>query len=245
MSMLRKLALGATVSVASVTGVTGVTGTGLLGLAPKTAEAGDCHRNVDRIARLLHILQCDRDEDHREDAAEDLGKYGDPGVVPYLARAASFDPCKDVREEAGKAIERIQRRFPNVPVYAPLAQAPQAAVPQQFAQPVAQPQPQPQPQFVPPAPQPQPEFRPAPVQPRFEQPAPAVPQALPQGLPEPIPSSSRYYGSASGSAVAAGAPAAPVAPVSGSGRVLTAPTGNPAYVWVWNAQARQWVLARR
>ena len=49
------------------------------------------------------------DEDDREDAAERLGKIGDPRAIPYLEQAAAFDHEDDVRDEAHKAIRRILR----------------------------------------------------------------------------------------------------------------------------------------
>ena len=72
---------------------------------------------------LVHQLLYARDDDDREDAAEDLAKYGTPADIPYLQWAAAHDPEDDVREEAVKAIRKILRRYqtyatpPAAPVY--------------------------------------------------------------------------------------------------------------------------------
>ena len=58
---------------------------------------------------LIHQLRYTEDEDDREDAAEELGKIGDPRALPALRAAAAFDDEKDVRKEARKAIRRIVR----------------------------------------------------------------------------------------------------------------------------------------
>lgn len=203
----------------------------------RTAEA--C--NPARIARWVHELQFACDEDDREDAAEELGEHGGPDVVPFLARAASFDPCCDVRKEAACAIGRIQRRFPHVPIYGPLTgMSPDAALlppAQPQFQPAPQFQPQPQPQFVPqPQPQFQPQFQPPPVpqgQPQFEpQPDFVQPPAIPQR---------GGYGSRSGSAQPArgGTVARPVAPATAR------PVQQPQYEYRWDPYRRAWVLVRR
>src|SRR4051794_36804123 len=86
----------------------------MAGISAGSVSAHDSRAcDPNKIARWVHILQFDRDGDHREDAAEDLGKYADPSVIPLLAHAAAYDRDKDVRKEAGKAIARIQSRFPQ------------------------------------------------------------------------------------------------------------------------------------
>jgi hypothetical protein len=61
------------------------------------------------VGSLIYQLQNAYDEDDREDAAEDLGKLGDPAALPALQSAALYDRDDDVREEAREAIERINR----------------------------------------------------------------------------------------------------------------------------------------
>jgi hypothetical protein len=61
----------------------------------------------DRVEHLIAQLQFAWDDDDREDAAEELGKIGDPRAIPALQRAAARDGDKGVRKEALKAIRRI------------------------------------------------------------------------------------------------------------------------------------------
>jgi len=74
-------------------------------LAPwQSALAG---HGESRVARYINELRCDRDDDDREDAAEHLGRLGDPRAVPALVQALLSDPDDDVREEAAEALGRI------------------------------------------------------------------------------------------------------------------------------------------
>ncbi len=72
---------------------------------------------------LVRQLLFARDNDDREDAAEDLAKYGTPADIVYLQWSAAHDSKGDVRKEAAKAIQKIQRRYrqyappPPAPVY--------------------------------------------------------------------------------------------------------------------------------
>lgn len=151
----------------------------VMGISALNATAGDS-RPCDpyKIARWVHILQFDRDEDHREDAAEDLGKYADPSVIPLLAHAAAYDCDKSVRKEAGKAIARIRSRFPVVcrPTFQYVQPAPAVQYVQPAPQPQYQPQPAPQAQPVP-----QPQFQPQPPAPQGEPMPLPQPEVLPQG----------------------------------------------------------------
>ena len=70
---------------------------------------------------LVRQLLYARDDDDREDAAEDLAKYGTPADILYLQWSAAHDPEGDVRKEAAKAIQKIQRRYRQ---YAPPPPAP-------------------------------------------------------------------------------------------------------------------------
>src|SRR5262245_34287332 len=58
----------------------------------------------DRTAHFIRKLQKARDSDVREDAAEALGRLGDPSAIPALSQAALYDRDRDVRREAERAI---------------------------------------------------------------------------------------------------------------------------------------------
>lgn len=169
--------------------VAGLVAGSALVMTARDAEACD----NPRLARLIHILQFHPDEDDREDAAEDLGKYGDPSVLPFLWRASQSDRDKDVREEAWDAIERINKRFgargnrggPGPVGFAP-APAPVHIAPPMMHRPVEYVAPQPP--VYQPAPQP-PAFQPMP-QPPVYQPAPQPPVYQPAPVPQPQP---QYY----------------------------------------------------
>ena len=80
---------------------------GLFVLAGSTGSAEAGH---DDLFSLVRQLQQARDDDDREDAAEVLGKLGDPRALPALQEAAVYDKEDDVRDEARKAIQRIGDR---------------------------------------------------------------------------------------------------------------------------------------
>ena len=61
----------------------------------------------DRVDYLIDTLLFASDDDAREDAAEDLGRIGDPRAVTALERAAAYDDDHGVRHEARKALKRI------------------------------------------------------------------------------------------------------------------------------------------
>jgi hypothetical protein len=58
----------------------------------------------------VQALVEDPDAGGRREAARDLGRRGSIAAVPHLARAAAYDPNRDVRIESGDAIARIRRR---------------------------------------------------------------------------------------------------------------------------------------
>jgi len=62
---------------------------------------------VPRSERLIDQLLYARDDDRREDAAEDLGKLRAREAVDALIRAMRNDAEDDVREEAAKALGKI------------------------------------------------------------------------------------------------------------------------------------------
>jgi len=64
-----------------------------------------------KIDRLINELLVARDDDDREDAAEDLGKVGGAKALKALDYAAANDPDRGVRREAEKAAERIRARL--------------------------------------------------------------------------------------------------------------------------------------
>jgi HEAT repeat protein len=68
------------------------------------------YANDERVRKLLFDLR-HPDHDRREDAACDLAKYGYPSLLPRLEHVARHDPCKDVRDEARWAVEKIRKRF--------------------------------------------------------------------------------------------------------------------------------------
>lgn len=89
---------------------------GLAGLAlvvtvlacPSSALAGYRHCPGDcSVECLIEQLRFAWDDDDREDAAEELGRIGDPRALPALRRAAAYDGDKGVRKKADKAIRRI------------------------------------------------------------------------------------------------------------------------------------------
>lgn len=75
---------------------------------------------LDRVDYLINELLYARDDDDREDAAEDLGKLRDPRALPALQQAAIYDDEDDVRDEARKAIRRIEERSVVVAVAPPV-----------------------------------------------------------------------------------------------------------------------------
>ena len=66
-------------------------------------------RGGDYVSFLIRQLKVAPDDDDREDAAEELGKIGDPRALHALENAAIYDEEDDVREDAQKAVRRIQR----------------------------------------------------------------------------------------------------------------------------------------
>ena len=83
------------------------------GLSSRPARRSDPDpRIIADPAELVDIL-IDRmlnhpDDDEREEAAERLGKIGDPRAIPYLEQAVG-DEDRSVRRDARKAIRRILR----------------------------------------------------------------------------------------------------------------------------------------
>jgi len=65
--------------------------------------AGCCDCKVDEYTKQLKE---DFDADEREEAAEKLGKLGDPAAVPAL-RAATRDPDEEVREAVAEALGKL------------------------------------------------------------------------------------------------------------------------------------------
>jgi len=61
-------------------------------------------------AAAVQALLENPDAGGRREAARELGRRGTAGAVPYLAKAAAFDPAREVRIEAGDAIARMRRR---------------------------------------------------------------------------------------------------------------------------------------
>jgi hypothetical protein len=53
-------------------------------------------------------LRFDEDRDVRAAAAWALGEIGDPQAAPYLERAAMQDKKREVREEAARALDRLE-----------------------------------------------------------------------------------------------------------------------------------------
>jgi hypothetical protein len=96
-------------------------------VGPATVLAG--HRPYYSVDFLVNELLYARDDDDREDAAEDLGKIGDPRALPALQQAAIYDEEDDVRDEARKAIRRIESMSASVapPVVATAPAAPPPA----------------------------------------------------------------------------------------------------------------------
>jgi len=94
----------------------------------------------DRVDYLIGTLLYAHDDDDREDAAEDLGRIGDPRAIPALEKAAAYDKDGGVRKEAYKALRWIRAAQPVVAA-APVASAPAtqaaAAVVAPAPQPVA------------------------------------------------------------------------------------------------------------
>jgi len=84
-----------------------VVGLTVTGLAAGPAAAKK-RRSIDA---LIAILQYAEDDDDREDAAEELGKLGDPRALAALEYAAVYDEEDDVREEAREAIKRIRKHW--------------------------------------------------------------------------------------------------------------------------------------
>lgn len=131
----------------------------------------------DRVDYLIGTLLYAHDTDNREDAAEDLGKIGDPRAIPALEQAAAYDKKGGVRKEAYKALQKIHAMQPVVvaapPAAAPAAQPAPAVAPPPQPAPVAAPAPAyvapapvvvaPPPVYVAPAPVVVPYYYPAPV----------------------------------------------------------------------------------
>ena len=92
----------------------------------------------DYVDYLVDQLRFAKDDDDREDAAEELGKIGDARAIPFLEQAAIYDREDDVRDEARKALKRIYACNPApVAVAAPApAPAPQPVVAAPAPQPV-------------------------------------------------------------------------------------------------------------
>jgi hypothetical protein len=135
----------------------------------------------DRVSYLINTMLYAHDTDDREDAAEDLGKIGDPRAIPALEQAAAYDKKGGVRKEAYKALQKIRAMQPVVvaapPATAAAAQPAPVAAPPPPPQPVAAPAPAyvaPPPVVV--APPPPPVYvAPAPVfVPAYYYPAPVV-----------------------------------------------------------------------
>lgn len=82
----------------------------------------------DRVTYLMNTLLYAHHTDDREDAAEDLGKIGDPRAIPALEQAAAYDKKGGVRKEAYKALQKIRAMQP-VTMAAPIAPAPCAEAP--------------------------------------------------------------------------------------------------------------------
>jgi hypothetical protein len=61
------------------------------------------------VAAVQALLE-DPDTGGRREAARELARRGGMAAVRHLARAAAFDPNREVRIEAGDAIARIRRR---------------------------------------------------------------------------------------------------------------------------------------
>ena len=76
-------------------------------LAPAPVVAG--RPRVYDVDFLVQELLYARDDDDREDAAEDLGRIGDARALPALRHAALYDEEDDVRDEARDAIRRLSR----------------------------------------------------------------------------------------------------------------------------------------
>jgi HEAT repeat protein len=86
-----------------------VTLTAALLLSPLVATSWAGEPRYYNVEFLINELLYARDDDDREDAAEDLGKLGDPRALSALQQAALYDEEDDVRDEARKAIKRINR----------------------------------------------------------------------------------------------------------------------------------------
>jgi hypothetical protein len=93
----------------------------------------------DYVDYLVDQLRFAKDDDDREDAAEELGKIGDPRAIPALEQAAIYDDEDDVRDESRKALKRIYKLHPAPVAVAPapvVAPAPQPVVATPAPQPV-------------------------------------------------------------------------------------------------------------
>ena len=76
-----------------------------------------CGGSPARVASLIGQLQTCRDEDDREDAAEDLRDVNwrcHPEAAEALASALLRDPDDDVREEAAESLAKMAPCLPNV-----------------------------------------------------------------------------------------------------------------------------------
>ncbi len=78
--------------------------------APGTARA-DRDGRISREEKLIQVLLTSRDEDDREDAAEDLEDFGSRRALAALEYAAEFDEDGDVRKEARKSARKISERL--------------------------------------------------------------------------------------------------------------------------------------
>ena len=74
------------------------------------AQAKAEHRHT-RVDRLITQLLVARDDDDREEAAEDLGRIGGAKALRALDYAAANDEDRGVRRDARKAAERIRARL--------------------------------------------------------------------------------------------------------------------------------------
>lgn len=71
----------------------------------------------DRVGQLLTVLRSDLNEDHRAQAAQELGKADgakNPEVVAYLIEALQYDPKPAVRSEALDSLIHIRPFTPEV-----------------------------------------------------------------------------------------------------------------------------------
>ena len=65
------------------------------------------YKSTRAVGALVDALINDNNESVREQAAQSLGKIGDSLALPFLVAAYRGDLEDDVREDAGKAREKI------------------------------------------------------------------------------------------------------------------------------------------